>query len=599
MVIDLSPKQRKGIGYMIEGIIAAVTVFIFAFGQTPTETAQDWSSFQNQITANDLSYTLKKTGDLNAILKEQNTGSLETAVSSMTDGQLEISGTVDNLPLNDASIGFTSTNYGGLEERHTDSIRDVESSDRCSGDLEEIEQQSGTSIKRTEDPGAHDDVVLYFADTDPQVSGGFTNQVDYDTLYVDNQTTCQFSASEGPIYVDDFFRWNTSVSGEYEYYDLKNIDGGSNQITYYNATLPFNLQKQMNQPINGIKTNQDVDTFNLATANIDTYDLIVIRREEAIGYINSTSDEQQKVKDFMKEKPVLIVANLTKPKTETGFIADIGLKWIDLSYTSQPNDYQFSESSMSRKVETYFEGVNGDRSSLNLPPGGKISSSNSESLIQEDPLLYARNGNYFTDPWNATNYSMKKFDPDSIDGEPESACYSDSPTSNLTRGAFSFPDNESDQKVDYTVINAKMGKTSSDCGIVRALSIDLDNDGVYTEEGEGPFFSGEKLILESKIYKVAATSSDSAEFVFSGNNDPEIVNYRSSFENFGGDQLARIGYKEDYSENNMKLISSTVYWLLGDTTEFGAKKPSSVSTTVLGSINQNVYMPYRVSLRWR
>lgn len=599
MVIDLSPKQRKGIGYMIEGIIAAVTVFIFAFGQTPADTAQDWSSFQNQITANDLSYTLKKTGDLNAILKEQNTGSLETAVSSMTEGQLEISGTVENLPLNDASIGFTSTNHAGLEERHTDPIRDVQSTDRCSGDLEEIEQQSGTSIKRTEDPGAHDDVVLYFADTDPQVSGGFTDEVDYDTLYVDNQTTCQFSASEGPIYVDEYFRWNTSVSGEYEYYDLKNIDGGSNQFTYYNGTLPFNLRNQMSKPINGIKTNQDVDTFNLDTTNIDTYDLIVIRREEAIEYINSNPDEEQKVKEFMKEKPVLIIANLSKSNTENGFIDDTGLEWIDLSYTSKPDNYQFSDTSMSRKVETYFEGVNGDRSSLNLPPGGKISSSNSESLTQEDPLLYARDGNYFTNPWNATNYSMEQVDPDSIDGKPESACYGDSPSSALTQGEFSFPDNESDSNVEYDVISAQMGKTSSDCGVVRALSIDLDDDGVYTEQGEGPFFSGENLILESKIYKVDSTSSDSAEFIFSGNKNPEIVNYRSSFENFGGDQLARIGYEEDYSENNMKLISSTVYWLLGDTTEFGAKKPSSVSTTVLGSINQNVYMPYRVSLRWR
>jgi len=35
MVIDISEQKRKGIGYMIEGIIASVTLFIFAFGQTP------------------------------------------------------------------------------------------------------------------------------------------------------------------------------------------------------------------------------------------------------------------------------------------------------------------------------------------------------------------------------------------------------------------------------------------------------------------------------------------------------------------------------------------------------------------------------------
>ncbi len=583
---------------MIEGIIAALTVFIFAFGQTPSDPAQDWSTFQNQITANDLSYTLKHTGDLNAILKRQHTGSLETAVSTMTEEQLEVSGTVDNLPLNDASIGFTSTNYNGLQERHTDSIRDVQSGDQCSGDLEEIEQQSGTSIKRTEDPGDHDGVVLYFADTDPQISGGTNAEVDYDTLYVDNQTRCQFSATEGPIYIDEFFRWNTSVSGEYEYYDLKNIDGGSNQFTYYDATLPVNLKNRMNQPINGIRTTQDIDTFNLATADIDTYDLVLVRREEAIEYINANPDEEQKIRGFLENNPVLMLANLSESSTENGFVADAGLKWMDLSYSSDPDIYQFGDSTSSKKVETYFLGSNGEITDVDLPPGGKISSSNSEAWTQEEPLLYAGEGNYVTGPWNATNYSMEQIDRDSVEGEPESACYSEDPNA-LTRGTFSFPDDSSDSDVDYDAISVQMGKTSSDCGAVRALSIDLDDDGVYTEEGEGPLFSGEQMTIEGKTYRVQATDGDSAQFVFSGNSNPEIVNYRSSFEDFRGDRLGRISYQDDYSEDNMKIISSTVYWLLGDTTEFGEQDPSSVSTTVLGSINQNTYMPYKLSLRWR
>jgi len=85
-------------------------------------------------------------------LKRQHTGSLETAVSTITEDELAVSGTVENLPLNDASIGFTSTNHAGLQERHTDPIRDVVNGDRCYGDLEEIEQQTGTSIKEQKIP---------------------------------------------------------------------------------------------------------------------------------------------------------------------------------------------------------------------------------------------------------------------------------------------------------------------------------------------------------------------------------------------------------------------------------------------------------------
>ena len=598
-MVELTRKQRKGVGYMIEGFVAAITIFIFAFGQSPAETTQDWTGFQSQITANDLSYTLRETGDINHFLKLQNTGSLETAVSSMTEEQLKVSGTVENLPLNDGAIGFTSTNFGDLEERHTDSVTDVSSGDQCDGDLEEIEQQPGTSIKRTEDPSLHDGVVLYFADTDPQISGGTNGDVDYDTLYVDNQTRCQFSASEGPYYIDELFRWNTSVSGEYEYYDFKNIDSGSNEFTYYNATLAFKIKNEVDKPINGIETSQEVDTFNLQTRDLDVYDLIVIRREEAIEYLNSNPDEEQKIKDYMKDNPVLIIANLTKSTSETGFIDDTGLEWVDLSYSSQPDNYQFSYSTTSRKVETYFEGLDGNILTLDLPPGGKLSSANSDSITDDEPLLYARDGTYATGSWNSINNNMNQVDPDNINGKPESACYNPGPSSSLTKGTFSFPDNTSDFDVDYEVINAEMGKNSGDCTGIRALSIDFDGDDIYTEEGEGPFFAGERIIIESKTYTVEPTGSDSAELIFTGNINPEIANYRTSFEEFRGDKLGRIAYREDYSDEGMKVIASTVYWLLGDTTEFGDEETSSISTTVLGSINENVYMPYKISLRWR
>lgn len=588
IMIDLSKKQRKGAGYMIEGIIAAVTIFVFAFGQSPAEPVQDWSNFQNQITANDLSYTLKQTGDLEAILETQNTGSLETAANTLTEGQLEVSGTIENLPLNDASIGFTSTNYEDLQERHTDQIRDLESDDRCAGDLEEIENQS--AIKRTNASltSKHDNVVLYFANTNPEISGGTD---DYDTLYVDNGTRCQFSAGEGPIYTDEFFRWNSSTAGEYEYYDFKNIDSESNEFTYHNATLPFNFRERMNQPINGIETDQTTDTFNLDGQDLSVYDLIVIRREEAIEYLDDNNNlaEKENLTDFMQNKPILVLANISESNMD-GFVEEIGLRWVYLSYSEEPSNPQFGDSPTSRKVETYFEGMNGELSDLDLPIGGKITSSNSDSLTQQEPLLYAEQGNYVTDPWDVSNSNMDEVDPADVDGEPESACYSegDGASSALTVGTFSFPEEE------YKVLNAEMAKDNC-VDTVRAITIDNDGD----EEKEGPFLRGEQLIVDNRIYQINRIDTNSVDFIFLGNSNPEIVNYRSSYEDFTGDQLARIGYEENYSDQDMKLISSTAYWLLGDTTEFGQERSPSVSTRVLGSINQNVYMPYTVSLRWR
>jgi len=61
----------------------------------------------------------------------------------------------------------------------------------------------------------------------------------------------------------------------------------------------------------------------------------------------------------MRNNPVLVISNLSKANVENGFIADTGLKWVDLSYSEDPNNYQFSNSQISRKLETYFEGSNG------------------------------------------------------------------------------------------------------------------------------------------------------------------------------------------------------------------------------------------------
>jgi len=35
----------------------------------------------------------------------------------------------------------------------------------------------------------------------------------------------------------------------------------------------------------------------------------------------------------MRNNPVLVISNLSKANVENGFIADTGLKWVDLSYS--------------------------------------------------------------------------------------------------------------------------------------------------------------------------------------------------------------------------------------------------------------------------
>ncbi len=591
--------KRKGIGYIIEAVVAVITLFVFVLGNTGSPQTQNWDSFQKDLAGNDLAYTLKNTGDIEAFLKRQETGSLRTVTDTLSSGRLKTSGTINNIPITDISVGFNAIE----SEQSTLELEDVTSTDQCAGDLEEIENQTGTPVKKTNSSisSTHNGNVLYFADTDPQISGGYNNQEDYDTMYVDNKTRCLFSSSEGPIYVDEFFKWN--ISDEEVFYDLKNISRDGDTATIYTATQAFKIHKTMQKSLNGIETSNRVDTFDLSEDNIGVYDLLVLRRKEELQNLNDIPSDARKVKDFLKEGSVLIMSNLSKnhlkDSSTTNFTQDLGLKWVDLDRGST-GDPTFTESTASRDTETYFEGLGGDINGLSLPPGGNVSSSNGETWMDENPLIQGTQ-KYKSTEWNATNYSMDPVKPSTVSNLPETACLTDenAKSSNLTRGEFTFTKG-TDSSVTYNVVNVEVGNDLEHCKNhdTRALMV----------EGEGPYLNGETVMIEGREYVVrtkpmsgSLPEGEAAEFTFAENSNIELVNYRTSFEGFEGKKMARIAYKDAYNEEERKLIAAMLYWLADDSRQFGSQDTASGSTTVYGSIaeTENTYMPYRLSLRWK
>ncbi len=596
--------KRKGVGYIIEAVIATITLFVFVVGNTGSPQTQDWSSFEKELAGNDLAYTLKNTGDVEKFLKRQETGSLQTAVKSISSGSLETSGTINNLPITDISVGVNAVD----SEQHTAEIRDLESSDECSGDLEEIESEQ--PIKRITDSRSsqHDGTVLYFGDTDPQISGGFNGEEDYDTMYVDNGTRCQFSSSEGPIYIDEFFKWNTSTREIY--YDFKNVSGNTNEVEYYNATQAVKIQRTLDKSLNGIDTSNLVDTFDLTGDDINVYDLLVLRRNEEVQNLNNVQSDAEKVENFLRRGSVLFLTNLSETDVKnsgtTDFMKNTGLKWVNLSRDTTGSP-RFTESTASSNTETYFQGLNGQIEEIELPPGGNISSSNGDTWMDEKPLI-EETGTYNSDTWNATSYSMSPVEPSVFSGLPESACITDenSESRNLTQDDFTFVQN-TDSSITYNVVNIEVGSDLTHCENydTRALMIDRDNDDDFSEDREGPFLNGETVIVEDRRYVVRIKPSsgsreegEAAELSFIENNNIELVNYRTSFEDFNGQRMARMAYKESYNSDERKLITSILYWLSEDSRQFGSGNEVSGSTTVHGSITENTYMPYKLSLRW-
>ncbi|MFB6215423.1 MAG: hypothetical protein ABEJ72_00410, partial [Candidatus Aenigmatarchaeota archaeon] len=84
----------------------------FVIGNTPDAPDQDWNRFQKQIEAQDLGYALKKSGDTEELMKRHETGSYQTLISVLSEGNMEVSGTLTNLPKQGGLIGFHVTDAG-------------------------------------------------------------------------------------------------------------------------------------------------------------------------------------------------------------------------------------------------------------------------------------------------------------------------------------------------------------------------------------------------------------------------------------------------------------------------------------------------------
>lgn len=601
-------ESRKGIGYIIEALAALMVLFIFVMGNAPSEPNTNWNSFQQELMSQDITLVMEKTGDADDFIRNGETGTLVTMAQTLSQDRLSVSGTIDNVPISTQVIGF-HTVEADRDNVSLDTVQNL--NDECyeNDDLEEIEPEEG-DILRSENP--RDDTYLYVADTDPDISGG-DGEIDPDSLWVDNGTRCQFSAAEGPYYIDDFFYWGNGT-GE-DHYDINNIYNDSRQLELYLASQIVDLKPTLESRMNGIDTGVLVDTMAADRETLQNYDILVFRERDSLDVLNS---EKTRLQRYLSDGSMLLMMDLEKQdfynnlggdtEPADNFITSTGLRWVNLSYRGKPStpaQGSFNENPSSEDLETYFLGLEGDKTQLDLRPSGNVTSSNSISFKDSEPLLSTGTGSYDRTDWNATNYSMEQADPDVIQGYPETECVGSSKSDSLTNGTFEFADYEKDSFKEYSVINVHLGEEGSCDEDVRAVEVDLDGDGEYTDPEEGPYLGGEQLMVENKTFTVnfpnqqALEDGDSVEFVYNGESAIESVNYRTSFTGFKGQRLARMGYKTDYSTDEKKIIASTVHWLSDDNVRFGSQRASSISTEAVGGVKENTFIPYKILIRWK
>lgn len=575
--------NRKGIGYTLEGFLALITILIFAISAMSTpQPSQDWNEFQEEVTAQDITHVMKTTGHLDEMIKRGETGSIATTAYELSDRNMQISGNLENIPIEEKHIGFHILPGDEITGLDTETVSSL--NDQCEGQLNEIDSEQ--EIRRTTGTTPEDN-HLYFADSDPTTAAGFDGEVNYDTVWVDNGTRCQFQSSDGPFYQDDFLYWGDGNNGEH--YKIDRISENNAQFDVHLATQIVRIRDEMEKPVNGIQTDIQFNTFRFADIEqeeLEEFDAVVFRETDSLDYLDNNRDMFD---SYIQDNSMLALMDLQESHLNNQ-LSFTGLKWIDLNREQPVDNAEFTDFSESRRTETLFQSQGGDLGNIGLNPGGDISSAH--NTYTSDQNLLGSDGRYDTDEWNATNYGLTEItDSNNIpDGAPDSSC------DEHREGSMEFPED------NYDVLSTHLGE----CDGVWGVSIDRNEDGDYDEVDEGPFVNGDSIIVDERSHGVLihpttygdCEEGECVEFVFNGDQSVELVNYRTSFEDMNTYRFARMSYQEQYNEDELKIISSLLFWMTDRPNSFGADGSSVASISVPGLIRDETIMPYRLDLRW-
>jgi len=570
----MESELRKGAGYSIEAVMVSLILFLFAFGAVEAPEGNNWAEYRDKISARDLTFMIKKTEDLDTYLKNSNVEGVQTQLTEISGSNMKVSGTVENLPLNEISVGF----HRPPSNVHMNNTVPVQSGDRCDGNLVSLESNSEYPILRTNGSlgsleNKHD-TRLYFGDTDSGLPGGYNGERDYDSIWVDNGTQCVFEEEDGPYNFNEIFLWGNTTDTDSMNYELKNFNNDSNKFTVYEAEKASRIRNKMNRPVNGIETDVVVNTVNFSADGLSNYDILVFQENETLPRIQSNSN---KLESIAQNTSMLFLMNMTESDAKYPIIDKIGFKWTKMVMPSS-NTYRstFSNYEISETVESYFLGVGGDQSEISLKPGGKIISNQGISETSREDILFARNIQY---------------DSSTLEGIEDGSGWNSFGSCDNWEATFEVP-NETymDESIEVQNVETEVG-----CGNPRGLKIDRNSDGEYS----GPYLEDEIVIINGRRYSPKINGPNDAILEFAGSKKVELINHRRTFQNMTGKRAARISYEENYGQNDVKIITSTLYWLRGDSTQFeGSESSSTVSTTAVGGISNELFMPYKLEMRW-
>ncbi|MFB6245028.1 MAG: hypothetical protein ABEJ03_01645 [Candidatus Nanohaloarchaea archaeon] len=580
--------RRKGAGYLIEGMVSVMVLLIFVSGalNTLSEESSQTTGIQEKITSSDATYVLKKTEKIDRFVERGETGSIRAVSSALTGERFDVSGSVKGSPTGRYFVGvFVEDDGGSSDSDGADQVRDWSLNSNlpeCNGDLEEINSES--QILRYEPSGGSSADTLYFADADSTDTGSGT---DYDTLWVDNGTQCQFLASEGPHRLGDFVKVAVEEGGTVydRHYQLEAIrtSGSGGTAVMYRSPLTHELKKRFSRLDSA---SIQMDRFNFSETLSD-YDLLIFKDRKNLNEINNHQDKLLRYTRFGKTIFAMEKNNIQQSGT---FLSRTGMETPDMSSRTRSGDHSivFGTSELSQEIERYYGSLGPveaiDGSELNPIVSGQRFYSRNTVIAHDSKHLFDR------DDWNVT---VNASDTTNTDTAPEGVPTTDCDDAYM-RARKEFREDGGYEPL--TIYSTKLSGTTADCDDTRfGISIDKNDDGDFTDPGEEEILEGERTVVNGRRYYANISSHDSFELLYNGEPRKEVFSHTSSFET---QNTAGFGFAPGLSfpeDRKVRFLAAASYAML-EGKSFGPGESSSVTTTAVGRTAGNI--TYRVNLRW-
>jgi hypothetical protein len=600
----------KGVAQVIDALAGIAILAIFVLGGFSVVDGQQWGDYQNSIAAEDLGYTLERSGLTEDYVNSSDFGDVKSIVETASGGTVEPSLEELNMPKR-VEVGM----HVHQDEIERINFSQVDYPDECMDNptdsvISGYDETGKPPLVSTENNSNNlmnvTGVEVYLGQIERQDTR-FASELNYNALWVERQSQCDF---KGPYLIGENFYWgnrsDSKPGGIYQFYDSNSTSSGINwngTLEVHEAEYVENITDELESEVAGFETYTDVNTFRISD-DVSIFDVLVFRnRSRSIELIEDSSSVRDDLEAYLEEGGnIFLQANLN-PTTFNDYdrtLQDLaGYQWFDHEYdhdlvrrcdlnsdngleTGCNYNITFSDSRAGLKMKPIFEkDLSGNNTHISLPVNNSVYSMNSGPLTGRKGV-YLQNFYY-----EGFSSGIEAELSDVSSGYPGESLHSDGCDVHSSQVEL-FPTKSGDNRDrEFSIIEVE--DSSGSCSEKYVVGVENKDSRLYSQR--------ETVTINGVKFRVNII--DSSDLELRTNRIPNIGLFKFNYMDRDYPKIGLSGYysyPENYTEDDYKILASAIYYLSLPHKSSNTASPQTVTETI-GSIESD-YRPYRIEIGW-